>query len=295
MKRNIHHFAMAGLAIGLLLIAASCKKNNNYNTPTPPPAPVVPKLEVQLADNSKFGKIMTDSNGRSLYFFSDDAGDTSTCYGNCSTAWPTFYSKNLTLSAGLNSSDFATITRNDGSKQTTYKGWPLYYFAQDSKAGDVNGDPIAKVWYVAKPDYTVMISNAQLKGNDGNLYDSLYTVGVTGFTRYITDDHGHTLYNFKNDSFNINKYTKADYSNNASWPVDTLSTIGSVPSTLNKTDFANITVVGRTQLTFKGRPLYFFGPDAAKRGSNKGISIPNVNKPITWPYANENITAAPKP
>ena len=290
MKRNNHHFAMAGLAIGILFSAASCSKKSNDNPPAPPP---VPKIQVQLADNASFGKIMTDSNGRSLYFFSDDAGDTSTCYGGCATAWPIFYVNNPTLSDGLKSSDFATITRNDGSKQTTYKGWPLYYFAQDSKAGDVKGDPVGKVWYVAKPDYTVMIANGQLKGNDGNLYDSLYNLG-TGLTRYITDDHGHTLYNYKVDSFNINKFTHADYGNNASWPVDTLSSIGSVPSTLNKADFANISVVGRTQLTYKGRPLYFFGPDAAKRGNNKGISVPNVNKPITWPYANENITSAPK-
>lgn len=283
MKINIHHFAMAGLAIGMLLGAASCKKNNNS----------MPKPEVQLADNAQFGKIMTDSSGRSLYFFANDAGDTSTCYGGCSTAWPTFYSPSLTLSNGLKSTDFAIITRNDGSKQTTYKGWPLYYFSQDAKAGDVKGDPIGRIWFVAKPDYTVMIANAQLQGNDGNFYDSSYTPGVKGLTRYITDDHGHTLYSFRKDSFNINKYTKADYSNDAAWPIDTLSTIGSVPSTLSKTDFANITVVGRTQLTFKGWPLYFFGPDAARRGSNKGISIPNATKPITWPYLHESTSPAP--
>jgi predicted lipoprotein with Yx(FWY)xxD motif len=291
MKRNIHHFAMAGLAIGMLLTITSCSKSSNNNTPPPPPAP---KMEVQLTNNAQFGNIITDSNGRSLYFFSNDAGDTSTCYGGCSTEWPTFYSKNLTLSTGLKSSDFATITRNDGSKQTTFKGWPLYYFAKDAVAGDVKGDPIGRIWFVAKPDYTVMIANAQLVGKDGNLYDSLYNVGVKGLTRYITDDHGHTLYNFKKDSFNINKYTKPDFSNNAVWPIDTVATIGSVPSTLNKADFGNITVFGRTQLTFKGWPLYFFGSDAGQRGSNKGISVPNATKPITWPYVNESTTTAPK-
>lgn len=284
---------MAGMAIGMLLTIASCKKDNNSNNTTPPP-PVVPKKEVQLADNAKFGKIITDSVGRSLYFFSNDAGDTSTCYGQCSLAWPTFYSTNLTLSDGLNKTDFGTTTRTDGTKQTTYKGWPLYYFAQDSKAGDVNGDPVGKVWFIAKPDYTVMIVNAQLKATNGTLFDSLYNLN-TGLTRIITDDHGHTLYNFKNDSFKINKFTKADYSNNGVWPIDTLSTIANVPSTLNKADFENITVVGRTQLTYRGRPFYFYGADSAKRGNNKGFSFPNTNKPITWPIANESTTVAPKP
>jgi predicted lipoprotein with Yx(FWY)xxD motif len=47
--------------------------------------------------------------------------------------------------------DFGTITREDGKKQTTYKGMPLYYFAGDKKAGDVTGQGMGKVWYVANP------------------------------------------------------------------------------------------------------------------------------------------------
>ncbi|HEY6901188.1 MAG TPA: hypothetical protein VI233_11115, partial [Puia sp.] len=237
MKRNNHHFLMAGLAFGMIMtiVIASCSKKNDNN----PPA--VPKIQIQLRDDSKFGKILTDSNGRSLYFFSNDAGDTSTCYGSCQTAWPVFYVDNPTLADGLKSSDFGTTTRRDNSKQLTYKGWPLYYYFQDAQPGDVKGDPIDRIWYVAKTDYTVMIANAQLVGSDKNRYDSLYnlvTPPATSLTRYLVDFNGHTLYNFKNDSFNINKFTKADYSNNASWPVDTLSNIGSVPSTLNKADFA---------------------------------------------------------
>ena len=292
---------MAGLAIGMLLAASipSCsKKDNGGGTPTTPP---VPKIQVQLRDDAKFGKIITDSNGRSLYFFSDDAGDTSTCYGGCATAWPPFNISNPTLADGLKSADFATTTRTDGNKQLTYKGWPLYYFSQDAVAGDVKGDPVARTWYVAKTDYTVMISNGQLKGNDNNLYDSLMNQNATGLTRYLVDFSGHTLYGFKNDSFNINKFTKADYSNNSVWPIDTLATIGSVPSTLNKADFAVTTnpIGGRTQLTFKGHPLYFFGLDAAKRGNTKGVSMGYSNvggvKTITWPFCNEYVAPAPKP
>ncbi len=31
--------------------------------------------------------------------------------------------------------------------------------------------------------------------------------------------YGVTLYTFKPDSFDTNKYTKADFSNNATWPI----------------------------------------------------------------------------
>ncbi len=32
--------------------------------------------------------------------------------------------------------------------QTTYNGWPLYYFAEDAAAGDVNGQGVGDKWYV---------------------------------------------------------------------------------------------------------------------------------------------------
>jgi predicted lipoprotein with Yx(FWY)xxD motif len=34
------------------------------------------------------------------------------------------------------------ITRADGSLQTTYKGWPLYYFSKDAGPGDLKGENV---------------------------------------------------------------------------------------------------------------------------------------------------------
>ena len=34
----------------------------------------------------------------------------------------------------------------------TYNDWPLYYFAQDSAPGDVNGQGVGDVWYLLSPD-----------------------------------------------------------------------------------------------------------------------------------------------
>jgi predicted lipoprotein with Yx(FWY)xxD motif len=36
--------------------------------------------------------------------------------------------------------DFGTIYREDGLAQTTYRGWPLYTFVNDYKAGDIKGE-----------------------------------------------------------------------------------------------------------------------------------------------------------
>jgi predicted lipoprotein with Yx(FWY)xxD motif len=239
-----------------------------------------PENSVRLADDASLGKILTDSEGMSLYFFSLDTKDNSECFDGCLNAWPIFYEENLTVDAGLQTSDFKTIERTDGSKQTIYKGWPLYYFANDNAAGDTNGDDVNNVWYIAKPDYSLMYVRSQLVGHDGKSYLGDYTEGE-GSTPYITDIDGNTLYIFINDTKDKNNFTNPDFSNDAVWPIFEM-VVDKIPSILDAADFGSIDVFGRTQVTYKGWPLYYFGQDEA-RGDNKGISFP---APGVWPILN---------
>lgn len=280
LRKNLP-LAIAGIAI--MFASWSCSKNND--NPTPP----VVANNVKLASSTKFGNVMTDSLGRTLYFFAIDANGKSGCNGGCSVAWPTFYKATLKLDNGLDAKDFGTITRDDGSKQTTYKGWPLYYFQNDAKAGDINGDGVGTTWFVAKPDYTVMVANSQLLGVDNVNYTSDLKPG-NGITQYITDDRGQTLYSFFKDKSKKNNYTAADFSNNKTWPIDTIKSVQNIPSILDKTQFDVITVFGKTQLVYKGWPLYYFGADNNVRGNNKGIASP---KPGIWPYTNKDSAPAP--
>ncbi len=283
------HFSYSSkFILGAVLLAGSftaCKKGDH------PVVPVVPKPKpnVVVADNSKFGKIITDSNGKTLYFFSPDATGKSVCNGGCATAWPPFYQPNLLLGTGLDTAEFGTITRADGSLQTTFKGWPLYYFKFDANTGDINGDGAEGVWFISKPDYTVMLANVQLVGNDGVSYDSTYKPG-TGETQILTDDWGRTLYSFSFDKAAKNNYTKEDFSNDAFWPIDQVSGALVAPSAITSGELATITVFGKTQLIFKQWPMYHFGPDEGVRGSTKGVSVP---KPGIWPAVNQFSAAAP--
>jgi predicted lipoprotein with Yx(FWY)xxD motif len=282
MKTKKQLRVIAGVAICMTLLIAACKKNPGPSYVQTPQATLT---GVKLVANTKFGNILTDNNGRSLYFFSNDASGTSSCNGGCTVSWPVFYKENPALGTGLNSSDFAVITRSDGSKQNTYRGWPLYYFANDTKAGDTNGDAVDSLWVIARPDYAVMISHAQLVGLDGYQYTSKSVEGAE-VSQYITDAYGHTLYTFKGDSSNKNKFTKADFSNNAVWPIDTANFAGvAFPSILDKTQFTTIDVFGKTQLVYKGHPMYFFGQDDAKRGNTKGVSFPTPGAAI-WKVLN---------
>jgi len=247
---------------------------------------------VQLAANATFGNILTDTNGMSLYFFSQDSKETSVCNGPCRNAWPIFYEADLTLDTGLEASDFGVITRSDGDKQTTYKGWPLYYFNQDNAPGDTNGDKVGDNWYIAKPDYSLMYAQAQLIGKDANgnnqNFKSDYTPGEA-LTFYMTSAKGRTIYIFTRDTKNTNNYTNEDFSNDATWPIFNID-IDKLPSILNPDDFGTIDIFGRQQLTYKGWPLYYFGGDI-NRGDNFGINVP---APGIWPIANTDTVGAPE-
>jgi predicted lipoprotein with Yx(FWY)xxD motif len=97
---------------------------------------------VKTEVSSSIGTYMTNSSGFTLYYLNSDTpySGKSNCYGSCESQWPIFYAGTVNAAPGLNASAFGTITRTDGSKQTTYEGRPLYFFKDDSSAGQVNGN-----------------------------------------------------------------------------------------------------------------------------------------------------------
>lgn len=106
---------------------------------------------IKLKTKPRIGSYLTDARGMTLYYFKKDAPGKSACAGDCIIKWPVFYTKKVVVSRKLYKTDFAAITRGDGIKQTTYKGRPLYYFAKDAAAGDMNGEGINNLWYVIYP------------------------------------------------------------------------------------------------------------------------------------------------
>jgi predicted lipoprotein with Yx(FWY)xxD motif len=106
--------------------------------------------EVKVA-KGKDGSYLTDAKGMALYTFKKDTPGKSACAGDCVTRWPLYDQEKVGVTGDLKASDFATITREDGKKQTTYKGMPLYYFADDKAPGETKGQGVKEVWFLAKP------------------------------------------------------------------------------------------------------------------------------------------------
>jgi predicted lipoprotein with Yx(FWY)xxD motif len=109
----------------------------------------------QATVNGASVSFLTGEDGKTLYIFKKDTANSgkSACgAGACSDNWPAFTvedASQLKADSGV-SGKLDVITRDDGTKQVTYNGLPLYYFAGDSAAGSANGASIAN-WAVAAP------------------------------------------------------------------------------------------------------------------------------------------------
>lgn len=91
------------------------------------------------------GTVMTAaSNGMTLYTFDNDQPSQSNCNDDCATRWPPLMADEYAHSHNM----YSVITRNDGSHQWAYQGKPLYFWFEDTKAGDTLGDGVGDVWHV---------------------------------------------------------------------------------------------------------------------------------------------------
>ncbi|WP_328992444.1 hypothetical protein OG394_39305 [Kribbella sp. NBC_01245] len=113
------------------------------------------EAKLATAKSDKFGDIVVDGAGKTLYVFDKDTANPSksNCDGECEAKWPVLKAGSAAPQVeGIDASLVGTVTRTDGSKQVTLAGLPLYYFANDAKAGDVNGQAVGGIWWVVGPD-----------------------------------------------------------------------------------------------------------------------------------------------
>lgn len=120
---------------------------------SPDSAPSAGADDVALSTaDSPLGTIVVDGDGRAVYQFDTDTqnGDSSSCTGQCIANWPAVPGSDAPELDGVTGT-VGTITGTDGEPQLTLNGWPLYYFAGDQAAGDVNGQGLMGTWWVLDP------------------------------------------------------------------------------------------------------------------------------------------------
>ena len=89
----------------------------------------------------------TNDNGNSNTNSNANTNDNTNASGTASDGC----SSEAIAGEGVDSTLLGTITRDDGTTQVTYNGWPLYYFAGDTAPGDTTGQGMEGVWFLVSP------------------------------------------------------------------------------------------------------------------------------------------------
>jgi predicted lipoprotein with Yx(FWY)xxD motif len=133
------------LAASLLLAACG---SSSSNSPTAPAASASAGSSSALVktgpDPALGGTVLVDNQGMTLYRLTGETAGKFICTGGCLKVWHP-----LAAPAGGSPSgtvgSLGTVTRSDGTVQVTFKGEPLYTFANDTKPGQATGQGVKDV------------------------------------------------------------------------------------------------------------------------------------------------------
>lgn len=207
-----------------------------------------------------FEAVRLNKEGFTLYTFDNDPIDDSACAGACINAWPPL----LADEGSMAMAPLSLITATNGNVQWSYKGKPLYFFANDTAAGDVNGDEAGNVWHTAtkKPAIQRTTDNGRSLSATGKV-NVLMPVGesTTDFSVTEMDKDGFNLYIFDNDGVETSNCETTCLVN---WPAF-------VPNE-GEVAIGDYTIFeradGTKQWAYSGQPLYFFKNDEARGDIN---------------------------
>ena len=107
---------------------------------------------INVATDAKYGKVLVDGKGMTLYMFTKDEANKSNCAGGCLEAWPPLLTQGSpVLGEGLDQALVGSADLPDGTKIVTYNKMPLYYYVKDLKVGDFTGVGVGTAWYLVDP------------------------------------------------------------------------------------------------------------------------------------------------
>ncbi|MFK7916906.1 MAG: hypothetical protein AB8G14_02415 [Ilumatobacter sp.] len=197
---------------------------------------------------SDLGDILVDADGLTLYGFTEDTDGNPTCNEACADAWPPVLVEDGNVPEGLDESVYSVVARDDGSNQLKAGKWPLYYFAGDGEAGDLNGQGSGDVWFAVTPEGGLVTGAAS----------SLVATADSDLGEILVDAEGLTLYGFTEDT--DGNPTCNDACADA-WPA-LLVDGDTVPEGLDESVYSVVARDdGSNQLVAGKWPLYYFAGD----------------------------------
>jgi predicted lipoprotein with Yx(FWY)xxD motif len=149
--RHLLKLSMPAIAASLLIAACGSSSSGKTTGSTAGKQSVeqtasnTSSAAVVKSASSSLGTILVDSQGMTLYHLSGEVNGKFICTSSaCLGVWhPLIAPSGGTPSGEVGS--LGTVKRPEGTMQVTYKGTPLYTFAQDKQAGETNGQGIKDV------------------------------------------------------------------------------------------------------------------------------------------------------
>jgi predicted lipoprotein with Yx(FWY)xxD motif len=160
-KGTAMNYGHATLAAALALAACGQENTTNPSIDVDEGAEITvdnesppSKAVVQTAQKDPFGYFLSSADGRSLYIFKEDTQGSdqtppkSACTGPCTEQWPPLTSEEPPEAVGgaVQGEMLSTFTREDGSTQVAYNGWPLYHYYVDQEPGYTEGHATHDTW-----------------------------------------------------------------------------------------------------------------------------------------------------
>ncbi len=145
------------LLASLVTALTACSAPSPYNNASSgdPSQLAEPDRTVLVANSTaRLGTVVIDGLGWTLYRFDSDSAkpSKSTCTDKCATDWPPVMMQAGTPEyEGVDPKLVGTVTREDGTKQVTIGGWPVYRHAADPQPGSVDGQGADGGWWAVTP------------------------------------------------------------------------------------------------------------------------------------------------
>ncbi len=224
------------------------------------PAESSRSLPAATVGSSELGDILVGEGGLTLYGFTNDVDAISVCNDACADAWPPLIvDEDWSVAPGLDLGIFATTTRDDGQLQLVAGKWPLYFFAGDASAGDINGQGSGDVWFAVDTGGILITDDAAAAPAEAPT-TGLVSTGSTEAGDVLVDANGLSLYGFTPDEAGAPTCGGACAD---AWPPVTLPS-ADLPSDLDPEIFSVVEGIdGGFQLKAGKWPLYRFAGDAA--------------------------------
>ncbi len=256
--RRLFLFASSLLVVMLLAACGNStttgsSTGSSGSTPTTAPTSSTPPAAIKTATATVKGQsetILTDAQGKTLYYFTPDTAATTACTSGCAQTWPPL----LFTGSGTPTSDATlpgtlSVLNNTNGNQVEYSGYLLYTYSGDTAPGQTNGQGLFGKWFVATPDmasYAVRVTTVSVKGKSETV---------------LTNPQGMTLYYFTPDTSAKIACTGGCAQ---AWPPLVFKSSGTPAGDAPLS--GKLTLVNGangTQIEYNGHPLYTYSGDTA--------------------------------